>query len=53
MRENDFFSPFKMTLKIHVLSEIKICKNFIAQNLILNRLVIILRTRVFKISTDL
>jgi hypothetical protein len=37
MRENNFFSSFKMTLKIHFFVGIKICKNCERQNLISNR----------------
>jgi hypothetical protein len=43
MREYNFFSFFKMTLKIHFFVGIKICKNFIEPNFIPNRLEIILR----------
>jgi hypothetical protein len=39
MRENIFFLSFKVTLKIHFLSES--IKNFMGQNLISNQLVII------------
>jgi hypothetical protein len=43
MRGNNFFSPFKMAFKIQFLSESSVGKNFLRQNLISNRLGIILR----------
>jgi hypothetical protein len=42
MREYNFFPSFKMTLKNSFFVGINICKNFTRQNLISNRLVIIL-----------
>jgi hypothetical protein len=47
MREYNFFSSFKMTLKNQFLSELRSVKNFIAKNFISNRLVIIFRFAAF------
>jgi hypothetical protein len=54
MREYNFFTLFKvMALKIHFLSESRSVKILIAQNLVSNRLMIILRSLLFYFIIDL
>jgi hypothetical protein len=52
MRENNLISSFKMTFKIHFLSESRSVKMLIRQNLISNRLMIISRLLLFLILRD-